>query len=91
MKKKWKTFALVAAVAAVGGYGVYTNQQAAAMSDLMLENIEALAKIENGDGSIGSSDCDTYCQPDWRYTCFISWGAGIDGVTCPGYRAKQKQ
>lgn len=46
MKKKWKTFALVAVVAAIGGYGVYTNQKAVAMSDLMLENIEALAKIE---------------------------------------------
>ena len=52
------------------------------MSDLMLANVEALARGES------SSDCNTYCQPDYRYTCYISWGSGIDGVTCPGYRAK---
>ena len=65
MNKKIKTFALVAAVAAIGGYGVYTNQQVAAMSDLMLENIEALAKIEDPDeGGISPKDC-----PGGRHLC----------------------
>lgn len=79
--------AFVAAVAAVVGYGVYTTQQADGVSDLMLVNVEALASGESG-GSGSSSDCTTYCRTDYRYTCFISWGDGIDGITCPGYRAK---
>ena len=80
--KKIVKIAFVAAFAAIAGYGVYANQKAEAMSDLMLANVEALARGES------SSDCNTYCQPDYRYTCYISWGSGIDGVTCPGYRAK---
>lgn len=47
MNKKIKAFALVAAVAAIGGYGVYTNQQKDVMSDLVLANVEALAMIED--------------------------------------------
>ena len=54
MNKKIKTFALVAAVAAIGGYGVYTNQQADVMSDLVLANVEALAKIEDPDEGGGA-------------------------------------
>lgn len=59
MKKKWKTFALVAAVAAIGGYGVYANQKTDVMSDLMLANVEALAKIE--DPEEGGSDVNPMC------------------------------
>lgn len=76
MKKKWKTFALVAAVAAIGGYGVYTNQQAAAMSDLMLENIEALAKIEDPDEGGVVITCSRTCSDGIGrcYKVYDEWG-----------------
>ena len=45
MKKNIMKIALVAAVAAMAGYGVYANQTKEMMSDVMLENVEALAYI----------------------------------------------
>lgn len=45
MKKVIK-IAFVAAFAAIAGYGVYANQKADAMSDLVLANVEALARYE---------------------------------------------
>ena len=83
MKKNFLKVALVAAVAAMAGYGVYANQTKEMMSDVMLENVEALADYE---GSIG--DCDFYCKPNWKYMCIITFGDGIDGITCPGYSKK---
>jgi len=83
MKKKWKTFALVAAVAAVGGYGVYTNQQAAAMSDLMLENIEALAKIEDPEEGGVIVTCSKNCD-DGIGRCWILSNSGHCAFT--GYQ-----
>lgn len=66
-----------------GSYSVYQSLQNKKMSDTMLENLEALA-----DGESSSSDCNTYCVPDNRCICLLSWGGGIDGITCPGYRAR---
>ena len=43
MKKNILKVVLVAAIAIVAGYGVYTNQTEVTMSDVMLENVEALA------------------------------------------------
>ena len=51
--KKILKMAFVAAFAAVAGYGVYTNQQSEAMSELMLANVEAIAQGE----SAGSREC----------------------------------
>ena len=48
MKNKKIKFALVAAIATVASYGIYTNQTEVTMSDVMLENVEALA----GDGEV---------------------------------------
>lgn len=45
MKKIIKV-AFVAAIAAIAGYGVYANQKADAMSDLVLANVEALVRGE---------------------------------------------
>jgi len=64
--KKLIKIAFVAAFAAIAGYGVYTNQKAEPMSDLMLANVEALADCEivkggsvklkcTGDGSCSKS------------------------------------
>lgn len=83
MQKFFLKIAFVAAFAAIAGYGVYANQKADTMSDLVLANVEALA---GGEGS--SSDCETYCKSDPRYTCYISWGSGIDGITCTEHRKK---
>ena len=47
MKKNFLKVALVAAVAAMAGYGVYANQTKEMMSDVMLENVEALATDES--------------------------------------------
>ena len=52
MKKNIMKVALVAAVAAMAGYGVYANQTKEMMSDVMLENVEALATGE------GTSEVD---------------------------------
>lgn len=49
MKKVIK-LAFVAVFIAVAGYGVYTNQTSAAISDLVLANVEALANDENDEG-----------------------------------------
>ena len=47
MKKFITKAAMVAAFAVVAGYGVYTNQtKGQTMSDIMLENVEALARYE---------------------------------------------
>ena len=45
--KKFVKIAFVAAFAAIAGYGVYANQKADTMSDLMLANVEALAGGES--------------------------------------------
>lgn len=84
MKKFMLKAILVVALAAVAGYGVYTSQRSQTeLSDTALANVEALAEYE----SLG--DCEYYCQSDYRYTCYIIWGSGIDGITCPEYRKKQ--
>ena len=58
MKDKSLKIALVVAIAAVTGYGIYTNQTEVTMSDVMLENVEALARYEGGDGM---TDCPNGC------------------------------
>lgn len=62
--KKIIKMTFVAAFAAIAGYGVYTNQNKNAMSDLALANIEALA--DNSEYVIGTigTNWKTY-----RITC----------------------
>lgn len=55
LKKNYFKVALMAVFAAVAGYGVYANQQSEAMSDLMLANVEALARYE------GNPECPNGC------------------------------
>lgn len=43
MKHNFLKIALVAAVVATAGYGVYENQRQDMMSEVMMENLEALA------------------------------------------------
>ena len=48
MKKNFLKYGFVAAFALVAGYGVYASQQKVGMSELAMENVEALAR---GEGS----------------------------------------
>ena len=77
MKKNIMKVALVAAVAAMAGYGVYANQSKEMMSDVMLENVEALATDEydpmcpngclsDGDGCLCHYWFPTYKEKDWN-------------------------
>ncbi|MCR6509848.1 NVEALA domain-containing protein [Bacteroides sp. KH569_7] len=74
MKRKFMKAAFVAAFAAVAGYGVYTNQKTETMSDLMLANVEALARGEgdvnpmcpNGCLSNGNGCLCHYWFPTYR-------------------------
>lgn len=60
--KKIVKIAFVAAFAAIAGYGVYANQKADAMTDLILANVEALAR-----GEISNPGCD----PSWNKECCV--------------------
>ncbi|MBQ8225085.1 MAG: hypothetical protein IJZ86_07050 [Bacteroides sp.] len=87
MKLKFKNVAFAIATVALAGviaHQAYAKQQEQAMSDVLLKNVEALSDDE----STGLNDCDTYCTPKPNYTCYLSWGEGIDMITCPGYGKK---
>lgn len=64
----------VAALAAMAGYGVYTNQKAESMSDLMLANVEALADEEI---TSGIWVVTVYSPSHWDCT-------PNGGASCPG-------
>lgn len=49
MNKSIRKVVLAAAIIAVAGYGVYENQSKETLSDVMLENVEALAIPEQPD------------------------------------------
>ena len=62
MKKNFLKVAFAAAFVAVAGYGIYTNQNTDSMSDLMLANVEALARYEvNPDCPNGCTSASSYC------------------------------
>lgn len=81
MKKNLLKAVFVAAFAMIAGYGVYTTQAQVNLTDITLENVEALAAGES------SSDCSTYCSTDPRATCIIMYSNG-EGVTCYDHRGK---
>lgn len=47
MKKIFIKITFIAVFAVMAGYGIYANQKADSMSDLVLANVEALADGEN--------------------------------------------
>ena len=63
MKKKFFKLTLAMAFAAVAGYGIYANQtKEQTMSDIMLENVEALARDESGSSVSCCENCrGAYC------------------------------
>lgn len=83
MKKKLISAAFVVAIALTAGYNVYNSQNKVALSDLALDNVEALANGESGDqimcynGKITNMGgggflphCDTGCS--WKYLVISS-------------------
>jgi hypothetical protein len=77
MKKNLLRAAFVAAFGLAVNYTAYTSQRSEeTFSDVMLENVEALAS-----GESGSSDCDTYC-PIAGNGCILVYTNGAM-VTCP--------
>ncbi len=51
---------LVAAVAAVAGYGVYANQKTEGVSDLVLDDVEAIAACEvSASGPKSNGECQS--------------------------------
>lgn len=60
--KKFLKYAFVAAFVTVAGYGVYTSQKSDAMSDLMLANVEALARDESGTICRTNDDYSAICN-----------------------------
>ena len=76
MKKKIMYAVACVALAVVAGWNYQQNQKDVAMSDLTLENIEALASGE------GSSDCTREC-PYSGYMCIINFTNGTS-ISCPG-------
>ena len=73
MKKLSLKVAVVVAFVAVAGYGVYSSQKSdKTMSELTLENLEALADNESGGG--GTYDCCNTCEG-----AFCGWFTPADG------------
>ena len=65
MKKKLLS-ALIVAAAALAGWHYYTQNDEIQLSDLALENVEALAQNESG-----LIQCAQYCLFDYNYECHV--------------------
>lgn len=78
MKKNILKVAFVAAFALVAGYGVYTSQIENKLSDLVLDNVEALAGCESSTSSTGyrtyqaENGCHCLFCPDGDTNCKCS-------------------
>lgn len=77
MKKKLISAAFVVAIALTAGYNVYTSQNKVALSDLALDNVEALASGEGGswtgkiwlNGEHGTGGCIHCPEQDSNCDC----------------------
>ena len=65
MKKIYKKVVILAALAIIAGYNVYTSRPTKDMTELMLMNVEALANDESG--SSNSWDCWSSQKPGYGY------------------------
>lgn len=63
MKKKMMGIIAIVAVAIVAGYNVYTSQNDMKLSDLTLNNIEALASSIEKSGNHCRMNSEWYCLP----------------------------
>lgn len=80
--KLFKAMGIVT-VAIIMGYNVHLAQaEKSAMSDIMIENIEALSQNENSGGSSNSWDCWSKQKPGygyWRCGSPCEWVDNFDG------------
>lgn len=74
MKKNFVKIACAAAFAIAAGYSVYTAQTATNLSDLALDNIEALAYSVEGEHS------NYNCSAPWDVTCSTELGVNLSGT-----------
>lgn len=74
MKKNILKVAFVAAFALVAGYGVYTSHTENDLSDLALDNVEALAYSVEGEHS------NYNCNAPWDRTCATELGVHLSGT-----------
>ena len=75
MKKNYLKIALVSAFAMIAGYNVYSSQEEVKLSEMALENIEALARDETSKGY----SFVYYPQPgdpNYGYTKCVCSGSG---------------
>mgnify|MGYP003419974442 CR=1 FL=1 len=73
MKKNIIKVAFVAAFAIVAGYNVYNSQKTDKMSDLAMENIEALARREMDAGTCwgaGPNMSNVTCYGGYKICCW---------------------
>ena len=83
MKKKIVSVAIVAAVAVAAAWGFNQSKNEMALSDVALNNVEALAQSESG----SYAECYLYgCRFAYNYTCTVYSGWGIHLTTCSDYR-----
>lgn len=80
MRKNILGIAVMAAVAVAATWNINQSENDIKLSDLALDNVEALASGE------GSGDCQTYCTSDYRYYCIVDYGSA--SVSCPQHRRK---
>ena len=73
MKKNYLKIALVSAFAMAAGYNVYSSQEEVKLSEMALENIEALARDESLGGYTRSSG---QCPDPIRYKTWVSCQRG---------------
>ncbi|WP_276881399.1 NVEALA domain-containing protein [Bacteroides heparinolyticus] len=67
MSKKIFAILIVAVVAVVAGYNVYQSQKGEMMSDLMLANVEALARYELPEVVVECGSSEGQCWADDGY------------------------
>ncbi|NVK94899.1 NVEALA domain-containing protein [Bacteroides sp. L10-4] len=65
---------LVAAVAAVAGYGVYANQKTEGVSDLVLDDVEAIAACEVSASGPNKGACVKDVNTSREFCVTGGWG-----------------
>ena len=86
MMKNILKVAFVAAIAVATGIQVFNAQKTEALPEVAMANVEALAA---DDDTLLSKDCEVYCEPDERYSCYIDWGEDTEIIKCPKHRIKR--
>lgn len=85
MKKNLVKAIFVVVIVMVSGINMFSTQKSETLSEVALANVEALAA---DDDTLLSKDCEVYCEPDERYSCYIDWGNDTEIIKCPKHRKK---